>query len=251
MPRLRRVAGLCSSNVSDTANMLRKIRKKKSSAVPLFRSGHMSAICARPSKGKGRFTRGWKPQVSTLLCARAASAQLPAEVQRKTSRPDRANTLTQFECPAQLVLRKEPPVRGEHADAVRMPRSAGAEKEPPEKGEPPARFRSPRSAGAEKRKEQTFNHLLSGNSILAELLLLCACSLRLLAALYARAFIMLTLAELGKRTRLGTRTLEATQCAVNRLIFLDADLRHSFPSLRTFPSWGSLSTVCIHPYTKP
>ncbi len=166
--------------------------------------------------------------MSTLLCPRRVGA-LPAEVQRKTSRPDRANTLTQFECPAQLVLRKEPPVRGEHADAVRMPRSAGAEK----------------------RKEQTFNHLLSGNSILAELLLLCACSLRLLAALYARAFIMLTLAELGKRTRLGTRTLEATQCAVNRLIFLDADLRHSFPSLRTFPSWGSLSTVCIHPYTKP
>ena len=58
---------------------------------------------------------------------------------------------------------------------------------------------------------------------------------------------MLTLAELGKRTRLGTRTLEATQCAVNRLIFLDADLRHSFPSLRTFPSWGSLAQfVYIH-----
>ena len=190
--------------------------------------------------------------MSTLLCARAASAQLLVEVQRKTS----------------------PPVRDEHAYAVRTPRSAGAEKTavqtgrtrlrqfvcpaqpvlkrlPPGQGEPPPRFRSPRSAGAEKRKEQTFNHLLSGNSILAELLLLCACSLRLLAALYARAFIMLTLAELGKRTRLGTRTLEATQCAVNRLIFLDADLRHSFPSLRTFPSWGSLSTVCIHPYTKP
>ena len=33
--------------------MLRKTRKKKSSAVPLFRSGHMSAICARLSKGKG------------------------------------------------------------------------------------------------------------------------------------------------------------------------------------------------------
>ena len=148
------------------------------------------------------------------------------EAQRKTSRPERTNTLTQFEYPAQPVQRKEPPRR---ACAVQFPRSAGAEK----------------------RKEQTFNHLLSGNSILAELLLLCACSLRLLAALYARAFIMLTLAELGKRTRLGTRTLEATQCAVNRLIFLDADLRHSFPSLRTFPSWGSLSTVCIHPYTKP
>ena len=109
----------------------------------------------------------------------------------------------------------------------------------------------PGSEPREHKKRADAKHLLSGNSILAELLLLSACSLRLLAALDARAFIMLTLAELGKRTRLGTRTLEATQCAVNRLIFLDADLRHSFPSLRTFPSWGSLSTVCIHPYTKP
>ena len=32
----RRFSDLCSSNVSDTANRLRKIRKKKSSAVPLF-----------------------------------------------------------------------------------------------------------------------------------------------------------------------------------------------------------------------
>ena len=34
MPRLLEVADLCSSTVSDTANMLRKTRKKKSSAVP-------------------------------------------------------------------------------------------------------------------------------------------------------------------------------------------------------------------------
>ena len=87
MSRLLEVADLCSSNVSDPANRLLKrtdsegsssAAEKKSSAVPLFRSGHMSAICARPSKGKGRFTRGWKPQVSTLLCARAASAQIPS-----------------------------------------------------------------------------------------------------------------------------------------------------------------------------
>ena len=57
-------------------------------------------------KGKGRFTRGWKPQVSTLLCPRRVGA-LPAEVQRKTLRPSGANT------PA----------------AVRVPRSAGAEKQ--------------------------------------------------------------------------------------------------------------------------
>ena len=36
MPRLRRLSGLCSSNVSDPANRLRKTRKKKSSAVLLF-----------------------------------------------------------------------------------------------------------------------------------------------------------------------------------------------------------------------
>ena len=44
---------------------------------------------------------------------------------------------------------------------------------------------------------------------------------------------MLTLAELGKRTRLGTRTLEATQCAVNRLIFLDADRLAQFVYIHT------------------
>ena len=119
---------MCSRTLSDAANRLRKTRKKKSSAVPLFRSGHMSAICARPSKGKGRFTRGWKPQVSTLLCPRRVGAR-PAEVQRKTSRPLGANTLTQFEHPGQPVLKKgcRPPGANTPA-AVRVPRSAGAEK---------------------------------------------------------------------------------------------------------------------------
>ena len=75
--------------------------------------------------------------MSTLLCARAASAhvpalrraQLPAEVQRKTLRPLGANT------PA----------------AVRAPRSAGAEKGcRPERANTPAAVRAPRSVGAEK-----------------------------------------------------------------------------------------------------
>ena len=105
-----------SRTVSDTANRLLKrtdsegsssAAEKKSSAVPLFRSGHMSAICARLSKGKGRFTRGWKPQVSTLLCPRRVGA-LPAEVQRKPPRPLGANTLTQFASPGQPVPKKPP-----------------------------------------------------------------------------------------------------------------------------------------------
>ena len=56
-------------------------------------------------QGKGEKIRGWKPQVSTLLCPRRVGA-LPAEVQRKPPRPLGANT------PA----------------AVRVPRSATAEK---------------------------------------------------------------------------------------------------------------------------
>ena len=97
---------------------------------PIFRSGHMSAIRARPSR-KGRFTRGWKPQVFTLLCARAASAHsprgsaknfrvranTPAAVRvprsagaEKRSRPVRANTLTQF-VPGQPVPKSTCAVR--------------------------------------------------------------------------------------------------------------------------------------------
>ena len=52
--------------------------------------------------------------VYPLVRPRGVSA-LPAEVQRKTFRPLGANTLTQFEYPAQPVQRKEPPRQGEHA----------------------------------------------------------------------------------------------------------------------------------------
>ena len=92
---------------------------------PYFRSGHMSAICARLSKGKGKFTRGWKPQVSTLLCPRRVGA-LPAEVQRKPPRPLGANTLTQFASPGQPVP-KRPPAR---FASPRLPYTAKTKKAP-------------------------------------------------------------------------------------------------------------------------
>ena len=61
------------------------LRKKNSSAVPLLRSGHMSAICAVPSKGKGEIRkRVENRRLSTLLCARAASAQFRSPQRRKT-----------------------------------------------------------------------------------------------------------------------------------------------------------------------
>ena len=67
---------MCSSNVSDLANRLRNKRCGNQTVVPLFRSGHMPAICARPSKGKGEiYKRVENRRLSTLLCARAAPAQ--------------------------------------------------------------------------------------------------------------------------------------------------------------------------------
>ena len=145
---------MCSRTVSDPANRLLKrtdsegsssVAEKKSSAVPLFRSGHMSAICARLSnKGKvgvqrGRKTAGCpsflptavgtasspprgaarsrRPQtanpplnLSEKLPARKGrtrlrSSRTPAFRCRKKSRPVRTNTLTQFACPGQSLPR--------------------------------------------------------------------------------------------------------------------------------------------------
>ena len=76
-------------------------------------------------------------------------AQLLAEVQRKTLRPERANTLRQFECPGQPVQKRSRPVRANTPAAVRAPRLSGAEKEPPVRGEHADAVRVPRSAGAE------------------------------------------------------------------------------------------------------
>ena len=118
MSRLLEVADLCSRTVSDTANMSRHGSTLCSPTVEKilcrspFRSGHMSAICARLSPKEVGVKRV-ETLVSTLLPRRGARrtpalrrAQLPAESQRKNSRPSGANT------PA----------------AVRVPRSAGAEK---------------------------------------------------------------------------------------------------------------------------
>ena len=120
MPRLLEVADLCSRMVSDTANRLLKrtdsegsssVAEKKSSAVPLFRSGHMLAICAGlSSKGKVGVQRGRKtagcpsflpPRRVPRRSRRPQTANPLAEVQRKTFRPLGANTLTQFEYPAE------------------------------------------------------------------------------------------------------------------------------------------------------
>ena len=135
---------MCSRTVSDPANRLLKrtdsegsssVAEKKSSAVPLFHSGHMLAICAGlSSKGKVGVQRGRKtagcpsflpPRRAPRRSRRPQTANPPAEVQRKTLRPLGTNTLAQFEYPAQPVLRNAARI-GRTACAVRASQRVGS-----------------------------------------------------------------------------------------------------------------------------
>ena len=125
MPRLLKVADMCSSALSDPANRLLKrtdsegsssVAEKKSSAVPLIsQRSHIGNLRQIRKQGKGRSSKRKGNRRCPFLFAPAAGAatfppsaggESPAEVQRKTPRPERANTLTQFAPPAQPVLKK-------------------------------------------------------------------------------------------------------------------------------------------------
>ena len=120
---------MCSRTVSDTANRLLKrtdsegsssAAEKKSSAVPLFRSGHMLAICTGlSSKGKAGVQRGREttgvpsflpPRRAPRRSRRPQTANPPAESQRKTLRPLGTNTLTQFVHPGFPVQKRSRPL---------------------------------------------------------------------------------------------------------------------------------------------
>ena len=105
----------------------------------------MSVICAGlTNKGKvgvqrGRKTAGCPSFLPTAVGtassprraprrSRRSGGESPAEVQRKTSRPERANPPAAVRAPRWVGAEKEPPRQGEHAYAVRMHRTAGAEK---------------------------------------------------------------------------------------------------------------------------
>ena len=126
---------------------------------PLFQSGHMSAICARLSKGKVGVQRGRKtagcpsflpPPRGAARSRRPQTANPPLRFSGKLPARKGRTRLRQFVCPGCPVQRKEPPCQGEHADAVRVPRTIGAEKEPPVRGEHANAVRAPRLSGAEK-----------------------------------------------------------------------------------------------------
>ena len=125
MLRLLRVNRLCSRTISGTAYRFRHGSTLCSPTVEKilcrspFRSGHMSAICARLSQKEVGVKRV-ETLVSTLLPRRGAR-HAPAVRRRripslrfseKTPRPLGANTLTQFAFPAQPVLKKTPARQG-------------------------------------------------------------------------------------------------------------------------------------------
>ena len=56
--------------------------------------------------------------------------------------------------------------------------------------------------------------------------------LRLFAALYAGALIVLFLSQIGKNAGLCAAALKSFQSVIQRLVFLDVDFRHVFPSLQ-------------------
>ena len=138
---------MCSRTVPDTANRLRKTRKKKSSAVLLIsKRSHVGNLRQIKKQGKGRSPkRKENRRLSFLFAPAAGRGTVPAvrrrriptaESQRKTSRPSGRTRLRQFECPGQPVQEKEPPVRANPPAAVRAPRSAGAGKGTARQGEP-------------------------------------------------------------------------------------------------------------------
>ena len=137
MPRLLEVADLCSSTLSDTANMSRHGSTLCSPTVEkiLCRSPIFAAVTCRQSapdpQGKGEIHKRVETAGVYPLVPRRVGA-LPAEVQRKTSRPLGANTLTQFASPGQPVPKK-----------------------------PPARFAFPRLPYAEKTKKAPLTRCLS------------------------------------------------------------------------------------------
>ena len=69
-------------------------------------------------------------------------------------------------------------------------------------------------------------------SLIETLVFVLASGLGFLAALDAGALVVLLLPEVGQNAGLRAAALESLQSIVQRLILLDVDFRHVFPSLQ-------------------
>ena len=138
---------MCSSTLFVNCEQVAKDTVEKILCRTQFRSGHMLAICAGlSSKGKVGVQRGRKtagcpsflpPRRAPQRPRRPQTANSPAEVQRKTSRPLGTNTLTQFAHPGQPVQEKRAAPSGRtRLRQFARPGQSVQEKEPPRQGEP-------------------------------------------------------------------------------------------------------------------
>ena len=141
MPRLRRVADLCSSTLSDAANMrihgrpIAVLWKKNPLSFSFSKRSPVSGLRQANKQGKGRSSKRKGNRRCPFLFAPcggrrdvppSADGESPlAEVQRKTLRPLGTNTLAQFEYPAQPVLRNAAR-KGRTACEVRASQRVGA-----------------------------------------------------------------------------------------------------------------------------
>ena len=76
------------------------------------------------------------PAAGAATLPPSADGESPAEVQRKTLRPERANTLTQFARPGQPVQKRSRPLGANTLTQFTHPGFPVQEKEPPRQGEP-------------------------------------------------------------------------------------------------------------------
>ena len=83
-------------------------------------------------------------------------------------------------------------------------------------------------------------------TLVVTLILVLASSLGLLAALNAGALVVLLLSQIGQNTGLSAGALKSLKSVVQRLVFLDVDFRHLFPSLqiRLTALQGPTSWLC-------
>ena len=138
---------LCRPPVSTRSHIgnLRQIRKQGKGRSSKRKGNRRCPFLFAPAAGRGTLPP-------------SADGESPAEVQRKTPRPERANPLTQFVCPGQPVQKRSRPLGANLPAAVRVPRSAGAEKTAAPSGRTRLRGSGAQSPGAAK-KSAAHGHL--------------------------------------------------------------------------------------------
>ena len=114
MPRLLEVATCVAERYPSLRIFCETNARVTRLPFPFSQRSHVGNL-RQTIQGKGEKIRGWKPQVSTLLCARAASAHSPLRFSEKLPARQGRTRLRQFASPRSAGAEKT-------ACAVRIPR---------------------------------------------------------------------------------------------------------------------------------